>query len=423
MKSVILIDCNNYFVSCERVFNPSLEGKPVVVLSSNDGCVVSRSQEAKDIGIPMGAPAFQWEHIFRKYNVHIFSSHFSLYADMSRRVRETVRSLCEDSEQYSIDEFFVYCPDDKDYREWCHTIRQRIMQWTGIPTSIGIAPTKTLAKIANKIAKKNKSFNAIVDWQRDIQDHEAMLESIPCSDVWGIGRRYARFLLSRGIENARQLRDADEAMIKKNLSIVGLRICYELRGISCISLTSLQAARKTLMHSRTFGKMLTDYDELSQAITLYASFAAYSLRRHRLVASAITVFIRTNRFRDDLPQYFQEKTIAIIPPSHNTLFIIETAQQALKSIYKKGYHYAKGGVIFTGLCPEDAAQHSLFPSKYTKQHYHNAIKAMDSIVMRYGKKTLYPASCGVQRRWLSKAALCSPSYISSFNDIPICHAK
>lgn len=423
MKSVILIDCNNFFVSCERVFNPSLEGKPVVVLSSNDGCVVSRSQEAKDIGIPMGAPAFQWEHIFRKYNVHIFSSHFSLYADMSRRVRETVRSLCEDSEQYSIDEFFVYCPDDKDYREWCHTIRQRIMQWTGIPTSIGIAPTKTLAKIANKIAKKNKSFNAIVDWQRDIQDHEAMLESIPCSDVWGIGRRYARFLLSRGIENTRQLRDADEAMIKKNLSIVGLRICYELRGISCISLTSLQAARKTLMNSRTFGKMLTDYDELSQAITLYTSFAAYSLRRHRLVASAITVFIRTNRFRDDLPQYFQEKTIAIIPPSHNTLFIIETAQQALKSIYKKGYHYAKGGVIFTGLCPEDAAQHSLFPSKYTKQHYHNAIKAMDSIVMRYGKKTLYPASCGVQRRWLSKAALCSPSYISSFNDIPICHAK
>lgn len=423
MKSVILIDCNNFFVSCERVFNPSLDGKPVVVLSSNDGCVVSRSQEAKQLGIPMGAPAFQWEHVFRKENVHVFSSHFSLYADMSRRVMETVRSSCQEFDQYSVDEFFVYCNDDTDYREWCRDLRRRIAQWTGIPTSIGIAPTKTLAKIANKIAKKNIAFNGIVDWQRDIHDHERILESVDCSEVWGIGRRYTRYLSSRGIHNARQLRDADDVIIKKNLSILGVRICYELRGISCIELTSLQAQRKTLTYSRSFGTMLTKYDDLSQAITLYSSYAAYKLRRHRLVASAITVYIRTNRFRDDLPQYSQEITVRIVPPSHNTVQIIECAQGALRSIFKQGYHYAKAGVVFTGLCPEEAAQHSLFPSIYTAPRYKNAMKAMDTIIARYGKKALYPASCGVQRQWLAKSAQCSPSYISSFKDIPICYAR
>ncbi len=422
MSNVVVIDCNNFFVSCERVFNPKLEGKPVVVLSGNDGCVVSRSNEAKALGIPMGAPAFKWENVFRKYGVKTFSSNFTLYSDMSRRVSMAVKDFAEHVEQYSVDELFIDIEKDKDYREWAHKLRKRVLQWTGIPTSIGIASTKTLAKIANRIAKKQAQWNGVVDWNYDIPNHDAALAEVDISDIWGIGRSSTRFLRARHIDNALQLRSMDDDFIRNHLTVMGLRTVYELRGTSCISLVSLQAERKSVTHSRSFGRMVTERDELQQAISLYASLAAHKLRRLGLVASDITVYIRSNRFREDLPQYANSVKVGILPQSNYTASVLESADNAFTMIYKEGYHYAKAGVVLTGLCPAKTRQHSLFSVTQATEE-DNLMKALDKINNKYGRNTLYPAACGVQRTWKSRSAKKSSEFSTSLSEIPICYAR
>lgn len=422
MKNVAVIDCNNFFVSCERVFNPKLEGKPVVVLSSNDGCVVSRSNEAKALGIPMGAPAFKWENVFRRHDVKTFSSNFTLYSDMSRRVAMVVRDFAEHVHLYSVDEMFIDLEKNRDYRQWAHELRTRVLKWTGIPTSIGMASTKTLAKIANRIAKKQPQWNGVVDWQYDIDDRDSVLENVDISDVWGIGRQYTRFLRARHFDNARQLRDADDDFIRNHLTVIGLRTVYELRGTSCINLVSLQAERKSVTHSRSFGRMVTECDELKQAISLFASQAAFKLRRLGLAATDITVYIRTNRFRDDLPQYSNSATTEILPQSNYTASVLEAADKAFYSIYRDGYHYAKAGVVLTGLCPAKSRLHSLFSHSST-QDEDNLMKALDKINNKFGRNTLYPAACGVQRTWRSRSAKKSSEFSTSLSDIPLCYAR
>jgi len=422
MNQFVLIDCNNFFVSCERVFNPKLQQLPVAVLSSNDGCVVARSNEVKALGVPMGAPVFKWEKVFREHNVQIFSSNFSLYTDMSKRVRETVRSFAgmESVEQYSIDEFFISIPNT-DHREFAHQLRKRVLQWTGIPTSIGIAPTRTLAKIANKVAKKQKEFNGVFDISLDCNNTDELLDTVEVSDVWGIGRRYGRFLLSRGFDTALKLKNAPDKWIKKHMSVVGLRTVYELRGISCVENVSLQDARKSITHSRSFGKMIHDREELKQAVSLYASRAAHSLRRYGLVAKTITVFLNTNRFREDLPQYFNSVSTEIMPHNNYTSAVLEAAHIAFEAVYREGYHYAKAGVILDKLCPEYACNEGLYSPEREKQD--KAMKALDKINAKYGSSTLFPASCGIQRKWKTKAERRSPRYTTEISEIAICYAR
>lgn len=420
MNQFALIDCNNFFVSCERVFNPKLEHLPVAVLSSNDGCVVARSNEVKALGVPMGAPAFKWEKIFREHNVQLFSSNFTLYADMSKRVRETVKLFTDGVEQYSIDEFFISIPNT-DHREFARQLRKTVLQWTGIPTSIGIAPTRTLSKIANKVAKKQKEFNGVFDISLDCDNTDVLLDTVEVSDVWGIGRRYGRFLLSRGFDTALKLKNAPDRWIKKHMTVVGLRTVYELRGISCIENVSLQDARKSITHSRSFGKMIYDKEELKQAVSLYSSRAAHSLRRYGLVAKTITVFLNTNRFREDLPQYFNSVSTEIMPHNNYTSAVLEAAHIAFEAVFREGYHYAKAGVILDKLCPEYACNEGLYTQEREKQD--KAMKALDKINDKYGNGTLFPASCGIQRKWKTKAERRTPRYTTQLEEIAICYAK
>lgn len=419
----ILIDCNNFFVSCERVFNPKLERKPVVVLSSNDGCVVARSNEVKALGVPMGAPAFKWERVFRQHDVQTFSSNFALYTDMSRRVRETVKNFVgkESVEQYSIDEFFILLPDN-DHRTLSRELRSRVLKHTGIPTSVGIASTRTLSKIANRIAKKQVQWNGVFDYEYDCEDKSALLSTIEVGDVWGIGRRYGRFLISRGIDTACRLRDTPDKWLKKHLTVVGLRTALELRGISCIDNVSLQDKRKTIMYSRSFGRMITDRDELQEAISLFASRAAHSLRRYGLVAKTVTVFLNTNRFREDLPQYFNQTTAEILPHTNFTSSVLESAHLAFNAVYRDGYHYAKAGVILDKLFPQSARTDTLFQP--TAREKHTALmKALDSVNDRFGEGTLFPASCGIRRRWRTKAEKRSLRCTTHWEELAVCYAR
>ncbi len=422
MHNFAIVDCNNFFVSCERVFNPKLEGKPVVVLSSNDGCVVARSNEAKALGIPMGAPAFQYAGLFRQHNVIQFSSNFELYVDMSRRVVGAIKSFGDIVEQYSVDESFVTLPKGCDTALWGQKLRERVKKWTGIPVSIGIASTKTLSKIANKICKKNEHMMGVFDWEGiDEIEQDRYLESFPVEDVWGVGRQYSRFLQKCGIDDAWDLRRADDKFIKKRMTVVGLRTVFELRGIPCIEIADLKAERKSIAHTKTFGRTITDYNELKQAVSLYTHLACFKMRRYNLVASEISVFILTDRFREDLPQYGNSTKVQILPQSDNVHDVLVSSEKAFNAIFRDGYRYKKAGVILTGLCPKIASNQGMF-SKKTNAESDALMKAFDKLVNKYGHNALYPAACGVKRKWTTKAEKRSNCYTTRIEDLVVCLA-
>jgi DNA polymerase V len=415
-KRFALVDCNNFYVSCERLFNPALRGKPVVVLSNNDGCVVARSQEVKDLGIKMGVPIFRIYELIKRYDVQVYSSNYSLYGDLSGRVMSTLAYFAPDVEIYSIDEAFIDLSGFRyrDLTEYGNEIRQRVLQWVGIPVSVGIAPTKTLAKLANLIAKKSSSGVFDLSVYPSIDE---ILSQVDVADIWGIGLKYANWLREKGLNTALQLKDADEGLIRKKMGIVGVKLQLELRGESCLAMELLDNPKKGTCVSRSFPQSIDTLPELKEAIASFTHRAAEKLRRQKQAASVITVFARTSPFRDNF--YSNSATAELDLSTNYTLELSRVAAQLAESIYRKGQNFKKAGVIMTGLVSEQQIQGNLFDvsNDEEKQRSRNLMSVMDAINEIYGRDTLRFASTGVMQVWKTKSEQRSPKYTTCWQDL------
>ena len=414
-KKIALIDCNSFYVSCERLFNPKIRKKPVVVLSNNDGCIVSRSNEAKALGIKMGEPYFKAKDIIIKNDVQVFSSNYSLYGDLSRRVMRTLKRFNSDIEVYSIDEAFMDLTNfsDSEVLDVGQEIRETVLQWTGIPTSIGIAKTKTLSKVANHIAKRKQSG---VTSFIGIDNIDPLLERVDINDVWGVGRQLTKFYHKNGIYNAKQLKNKSNTWIKKNSNVLGSRTAMELRGISCIDLEKTKSKRKSCVVSRSFGQRIEKYQELKEAVAGYCLNACEKIRSETLVAKSITVFIRTSPFQSRFGYYSNSKTIDFPISTNDSIEIVKTALTALESIFKNGYRYQKAGVLLSGLS-EATNNKNLFSSEKDEK-INSLMKSIDNTNYRYGRSTLSLASAGVQKRWNSKRQHYSRIDTADFHCLP-----
>ena len=411
-----LVDCNNFYASCERVFDPRLERRPIVVLSNNDGCVIARSNEAKALGIAMGEPAFKKEDVYAKHNVAVFSSNFALYGDMSQRVMRTLAQHSAAMEIYSIDEAFLECggltADGLD--RFGSQLRKTVKQWTGIPVSIGVAPTKTLAKVANHVAKRLPDNSGVCVLEKE-ETIEYCLKKLPVEKLWGVGRRYALFLRSWGINTAWDLRRMPEGWVKENMTVVGLRLQKELKGEPCIPMEHNPQKKKEICTSRSFGTMVTELDELKQAISMYATRCAEKLRTQNSCTNLVNVFLHTNPFRPDLPQYKNVRLVRLPVASNSTLTIVQSALRGLESIYMKGYQYKKAGVIVSGLVPSNTIQYNVFHSTDEDRHM-RLMTAMDKVNDREGRDVLRVAEQGFTRRWTLRQERLSPCYTTRWAD-------
>ncbi|MDX1921415.1 MAG: Y-family DNA polymerase, partial [Candidatus Caenarcaniphilales bacterium] len=404
-----LIDCNNFYVSCERVFNPSLKSVPVVVLSNNDGCIVSRSQEAKEIGIPMGAPFFKYERELKISNTKVFSSNYTLYADMSKRVMETIAQLVPEIEIYSIDEAFVKISGNPEQVEkQVREIRSIILKWTGIPVSIGVAKTKTLAKVANHVAKKNKAKNGF-HCLFDEEETNRILKDFPVQEVWGIGRRIAEKLIARRITTALRLSQSNDDWIRKQFTIIGLRLIEELRGIPCYELELIPSPKKNIVSSRSFGYPITKQEELEEAVATYTAIAAEKMRKQASVTQFIYVFITTNRFKFNQKQYYNSISLKLPSQTDYTPTLINNALKGLKSIYREGYEYKKAGVMLSFLSPKAETQINLFDSKDIEKQS-QVMKVLDKINNQHGHNILKIAAEGLKKGWIMKSDYRSNKY-------------
>jgi len=414
-KKIALVDCNSFYVSCERLFNPKIRKKPVVVLSSNDGCIVSRSNEAKALGIKMGEPYFKAKNIIVKNKVEVFSSNYSLYGDLSRRVMRTLKRFNSDIEIYSIDEAFLDLSNfpDTEVEKVGKEIRETVLQWTGIPTSIGIATTKTLSKIANHVAKKKTSgVTSLIG----IENLDPILEKIEINDVWGVGRQLTKFYHKNGIYNAKQLKNKSNTWIKKSSSVLSSRTAMELKGISCINLEKTTTKRKSCVVSRSFGKRIEKFQELKEAIANYCLNASEKIRSESLIAKAITVFVRTSPFQKNFRYYSNTKTIDFPIATNNSIEIVKTAVAILENIFKNGYQYQKAGVMLTGLSDANDKT-NLFSSKKDEK-ISNLMRSIDNTNHRYGRSALSLASAGIQKRWNIKKEYSSKIDTSNFYCLP-----
>ncbi|MEK7760211.1 MAG: Y-family DNA polymerase [Nitrospirota bacterium] len=414
-----LVDCNNFYASCERVFNPRLEGKPIVVLSNNDGCVVARSNETKALGIAMGVPEFQIRPLLRAHQVQVFSSNYTLYGDMSQRVMETLEQFCPDLEVYSIDEAFLSLSGftSRNFTEYGRTIRTTVKRWTGLPVSVGIADTKTLAKIANRVAKRTPDTNGVFDLLA-CPDRDALLGWVPVEDVWGIGRNHTRLLNQHGIMTALQLREVEDQWIRKHLGIVGLRLVMELRGVSCLDLEECPAPKQSLTCSRAFGQLINTLADMEEAVSSYASRVAEKLRRERLAATVMTVCLTTNEFKEG-PQYSNAVTLKLPVATDSTSDLIRSGLQGIRAIYRAGYIYKKAGVMLTGLVSASQAQVDLFDDAQDRGKSKRLMSALDAINNRWGADTLHYASSGINKAWKTQFQHRSPAYTTDWAALPI----
>jgi DNA polymerase V len=417
-----LIDCNNFYVSCERLFRPDLADRPVVVLSNNDGCIIARSNEAKNLGIGMGAPYFKNKALLRRFNAAVFSSNYQLYGDISQRVMDVLMQMEPEVEIYSIDEAFIAFPAGKyfDLENYAGFLRDTIQRDTGIPVSIGFGPTKTLAKIANRFAKKNNA-PASTFILNNHHNMKVLLAKVNVGDIWGIGCRYADRLKKHGIHTALELMQCNDTWIKQQLTIAGLRTVMELRGIPCISLEKEAPAKKSIATSRSFGQPVHALSDLQEAIATYATQAAFKLRSCNLKATVIHVFIRTNNFRKDQAQYSNSRTLTLPAPSSNTATLIKAALASLKAIYRSGYHYQKAGVLLTALVHENYEQLHIFTTPDSSNI--SLMKAMDEINKRWGRNTIQSGVAGFTREWSYRQFRKSPAYTTRWSELPIVKAS
>ncbi|WP_320906274.1 Y-family DNA polymerase [Bacteroides nordii] len=412
------MDCNNFYASCERVFNPALNGKPIVVLSNNDGCVIARSNEAKALGIKMGVPAYQIKDLVSSHEVSVFSSNYTLYGDMSGRVMSILAGLAPELEVYSIDEAFINLDGIQDIQLLGTKIVNKVTCGTGIPVSLGIAPTKTLAKVANKFAKKYPAYNrlCIIDTE---EKRIKALKLTDITDVWGIGRRQATKLEKQRVKTAYDFTQLPGSWIRKNMTIVGERTWKELRGISCIDMESAPPAKKQICTSRSFGKMLTDIDTMAEAIATHASTCAKKLRQQKSYAMSLMVFIHTNNFREDLPQYWKNTVIHLPVPTNDTLEIVHYALAGLKTIFIQGYQYKKAGVIITEIT--EGAQMGLF-DKIDRTKREQLMQTIDQINGKHSQLVKL-AIQGSGRDWKLKQEQLSQRYTTDINEILTINCK
>lgn len=411
-----LIDCNNFYASCERVFNPSLEGKPIVVLSNNDGCVVARSNESKAIGIKMGVPLFEVKDLVEKHNIKVFSSNYELYGDLSNRVMRLLSNYSPESEIYSIDECFLKFTGFEqffDYNQVGLDMIKKVGKWLGIPISVGYAPTKALAKVANKIAKKyperTKSCYIIDTEEKRIK----ALKWTAIEDVWGIGRQHAKRLKALQINNAYQFTQMDDAWIRKNMTVVGLRLKHDLMGIPSIELEDVQP-KKNIACTRSFERMYNNINDIAERVSTFSSILGEKLRKQNSHCNMISVFVTSNYFRKDLEQHRAFLNIKTNFPTNSTIEINRLVQIGLKSIYKEGVFYKKAGVIVSCLTPAESYQLKIFGGENPK--HIDIMKSMDSLNKRYGNKVVFGRN-DLQRRHIMKQEKLSPCYTTRIKDI------
>ena len=413
-KVFALIDCNAFYVSCERVFNPKLNNKPVVALSNNDGCIIARSKEAKALGIKMGVPLFKVKDIVERENVIVFSSNYTLYADMSRRVMNIISEFTPSIEVYSIDEAFIELTNmNVDYESYARHMRKVILQYTGIPVSIGIASTKTLTKVANHIAKDDESLEGVCSLIQH-ENLDQVLEDTNVADVWGVGRQLSKKLIANGIFNAKLLKNCEDAWVRKMMSVNGLKTVSELREISCLDLEETSATRKSCCTTRSFGKPLINLEDIEQAVTTFARRATERIRSENLIASTVSVFLRTNPF-DRNRYYSNSSTTTLSYPTYDTVQIVKIALQLTKIIFRENYKYKKAGVLLSGFYEKGTETKDLFSE--ARYRSPKLMSAVDQINERYGSDTIQIATECQIGKWKQKRKNCTQSYTTQLDNV------
>ena len=413
-KKIALIDCNSFYVSCERLFNPKIKNIPVVVLSNNDGCVISRSTEAKKIGIKMGEPYFKVKELVKKNNVQIFSSNYSLYGDLSRRVMKVLKGFSDKIEIYSIDEAFIDLSHIKDenIEDYGKKIRERVLKWTGIPTSVGISCTKTLSKVANHVAKKNKT--GVIFLKDNIDD---VLKNFDISDIWGVGRQLSKLYIKNGINNAYKLKNISNSWVKKSTNVLGAKTVMELRGIPCINLETEETKRKSCCVSRSFGRKIESLNKLKESITTHCLNAAEKIRNDNQTTRSITVFIRTSPFDKNRKYYSNSLTIDLPVATNNSLELVKVAIEGLKKIYKYGYFYQKAGVILSKLSEAGEKNLNLL-TPILENKSQTLMKAIDVTNAKYGRNVISVAQAGINNSWKMRREHSSKIDTASFGFLP-----
>ena len=415
---IALIDCNNFYVSCERVFDPKLKRKPVIVLSNNDGCVIARSDEAKELGIEMGTPSFMINDLIRKHGVEVYSSNYALYGDMSARVMQVIKEFIPRTEIYSIDEIFadVSSLTHNNLTDLAKEIKESVMRCTGIPVSIGIAATKTLAKLANRYAKKTSPDEAVFcadeDWK--IQDILAFTE---VKNIWGVGEQYHKLLNKNGFHTAADFVSAPQAWVRKEMAVVGLRTQQELRGIACIEWHDESKGKKNICTSRGFGKLITTKREVQQAIATFTSSCAQKLRKQNSCAQRIHVFVQTNIHRKEDDQYFHSISLDVGVPTNSTRELLKYAMKALDIIYRPGFKYNKTGVMVMDLIPANQTQLGLFETETNLAKEKATMVAVDAINKVYGCDVVRVAKQEFNTKWKLRQKHLSKQYTTRFSDL------
>ncbi len=413
-NKIALVDCNSFYVSCERLFNPKILKKPVVVLSNNDGCVISRSKEAKSLGIKMGEPYFKVKDLVKKNKVEVYSSNYALYGDISRRVMKVLKTFSPKVEIYSIDEAFIDLSfiDEKGIEEYGREIKSRVLKWTGIPTSVGIARTKTLSKVANHIAKKQ--IAGVIYLNENIDE---TLKKFPIEDVWGVGKQLSKFYYKNNIKNAYDLKEVSNTWVKKGTNVLGAKTAMELRGVPCIDLQIDQEKRKNCCVSRSFGRKVKKLEELEESVITHCLNAAEKIRADDQVAKTITVFIRTSPFDKNKKYYSNSKTIDLALPTSNSIELIKNAVRTLKDVYKYGYSYQKAGIILSGLKNTNQNDQNLL-TPLLENKTKKLMKAIDLTNTKYGRHAISIAQAGLTKGWKMRREHSSKIDTASFDSLP-----
>ena len=424
-RTLALIDCNNFYVSCERVFNPKLHGQPVVVLSNNDGCVVARSNEVKALGVRMGVPWFQLQDMARKHGIVALSSNYALYADMSNRVMRLLSTYSPNQEVYSIDECFLDLTgfEHLGLVPYGQQIRETILRHVGLPVCVGMATSKTLAKLANHVAKKRPEYASVCDFTAmptPTLDH--LLGEIDVGEVWGVGPRITPRLGDMGIRSVLDLKRSPSARIRQRFSVVMERTVAELNGESCIDMEEVAPAKQQIMSSRSFGMPVFDIDELGQSVTSYTSRAAEKLRHQASLAGAIQVYIRTNPFKEKDPQYSQSITVPLASSTSDTRALVGAALAGLKQIFRPGFAYAKSGIMLMNLIPADQRVATLFDDPVHTRRSDALMKTMDRINQEFGKGAIRLCAEGIEHRWRMRSDRKSPCYTTHMEDVVVARA-
>ena len=425
-RSIALIDCNNFYVSCERVFNPALKRKPIIVLSNNDGCVIARSQEVKDLGIKMGVPWFKVQNLARHHKIIVFSSNYTLYADMSNRVMQIISEFAPNQEVYSIDECFLDLTGFKHFglADYGQRIRSTINILVGLPVCVGVGASKTLAKLANHIAKKCSVFDGVCNLNEITQGTlDLLFSKIEVGEVWGVGRRIEKKLAKLGVNTVFDLKQSSPQALRKQFSVLMERTIRELNGESCIPLEEIAPSKKQLVCSRGFGIPVSSLSELSEAVITYTTRVAEKLRRQRSVVAMVYVFIQTNPFKKKDRQYNSGRLIPLTNPTDDTRILIRAALAGLRSIYKPGFSYKKAGVLLDDLLPFNQHQKSLFDDKEAQTHSELLMQAIDEINDTMGSGTIKFLGEGLEKRWRAKTEKKTRCYTTRIDEIPVAYCR